>query len=66
MKLAIVFNCVINSLFTDETEDGTNIRQPNRVSFSDLNLWKIFPFAKRRREVLLHEIHIRFNQAIYL
>ncbi|CAD5229252.1 unnamed protein product [Bursaphelenchus okinawaensis] len=34
-----------------------------RKSFSEFNWWKIFPFAKRRREVLIHEFRNRLTQA---
>ncbi|CAD5234538.1 unnamed protein product [Bursaphelenchus xylophilus] len=34
-----------------------------RKSFSEFNWWKIFPFAKRRREVLIHEFRNRLQQA---
>ncbi|KAI6173447.1 TWiK family of potassium channels protein 18 [Aphelenchoides besseyi] len=36
--------------------------QQQRKLLAEFNFWKIFPFAKRRREVLLHEFRNRLQQ----
>ncbi|KAI6205410.1 TWiK family of potassium channels protein 18 [Aphelenchoides besseyi] len=37
-------------------------QQQQRKLLAEFNFWKIFPFAKRRREVLLHEFRNRLQQ----
>lgn len=39
----------------------TRVAGTRRKAFSELNIWRIFPFAKRRREALLHEFHTRLQ-----
>ncbi|KAH7728074.1 Protein TWK-44 [Aphelenchoides avenae] len=44
-------------------QNAQNANGTRRKAFSELNIWRIFPFAKRRREALLHEFHTRLQHA---